>query len=464
MTNWKEKIKAYSLKNAIEHDGKAQESSVISALFHEGLKREEVKSVIQDVKKIVSEMNKLEIEEQKKEFGKLEKETSSRPEREGLPELPNSEKGVIMRFSPSPSGPMHIGHAATGMPTSLYVKKYGGKFYLRIEDTNPENIDKDAYKMIPDEAGWLFGNVTECYAQSGRMQKYYDFAFKLIEKGAAYVCTCDSEKFKEQVEKGRACPCRELDSAGNLERWKKMLDKKGFKSGEAVLRFKSDLDNPNPALRDFPLARIIETPHPKQKKKYRVWPLMNLAVTADDIEFGVTHIIRAKDHRDNAKRQEMIYKSLGIGKKFPWTAFLGRYNFTNLEISCSKTKKLIEDGKFSGWDDIRLPFVAALKKRGYQPEAFARMAEQRGLSEVDKVLSQEEYFEILDNFNREILHETAKQAKFVKNEKGKIKIIMPDASIVRGESDIKAKDGETVHFKSFGYAKLNKKDFWFAHK
>ena len=100
----------------------------------------------------------------------------------------------------------------------------------------------------------------------------------------------------------KACNCRSLSVKENLERWKKMLDKKGYKTGEVVLRFKSSMQDSNPAMRDFPLARINETPHPLQKKKYRVWPLMNLAVTVDDIELKMTHVIRGKDHKDNAKR------------------------------------------------------------------------------------------------------------------------------------------------------------------
>lgn len=125
---------------------------------------------------------------------------------------------------------------------------------------------------------------------------------------------------------------------------------------------------------------------------------MNLAVTVDDIEMKMTHVIRAKEHRDNAKRQEMIYKVLG--KKFPVTMFLGRYHFKDLELSTSKTRKAIEEGKYSGWDDLRLPTIASLKKRGYKPEAFKAMAVERGISEVDKVISQKDFFELLDKFNK----------------------------------------------------------------
>jgi glutamyl-tRNA synthetase len=200
------------------------------------------------------------------------------------------------------------------------------------------------------------------------------------------------------VDAKKGCPCRKLDAKENLGRWRKMLDAKGFGEGEAVLRFRSSMAHKNPAMRDFPLARINLAPHARQGTKYRVWPLMNLAVTVDDIDEKMTHIIRAKDHRDNAKRQEMIYKVLG--KKFPWTAFLGRYRFTDMELSTTKMRQAIERGDYSGWDDKRLPTLASLRKQGYKPQAFWKFAEQVGLSESDKVMDRKEYFALLDAFNK----------------------------------------------------------------
>lgn len=398
-----DKILAYALKNAVEHEGKAVVGSVVSGLFAEGLKKEDAKDTAIKVSLIVNDVNKLPLETQKEKFAKLEKKhlVSHRDVRkEGeLPELPGAKKGkVIMRIAPSPSGPLHVMHAVVADISYLYVKKYGGKFYVRIEDTNPENIWVPAYKMIEKEAKWLFENKAIIVVQSDRMKLYYKYAKELIDKKAAYVCTCDSEKFKELIEKGKACACRNLSVKENQERWQKMLNKKGYKQGEAVLRFKSSLTDPNPAMRDFPLARIIESPHPRQKKKYRVWPLMNLAVAVDDIEQGMTHIIRGKDHRDNAKRQEMIFKALG--KKYPWSAFIGRVNFKEMSLSTSQTRKDIEAKKYSGWDDPRLPFIESLKKRGYKPEAFMKMAANAGISEVDKVISLKDFFDVLDRFNK----------------------------------------------------------------
>ena len=176
--------------------------------------------------------------------------------------------------------------------------------------------------------------------------------------------------------------------------------KNGFKEGDAVLRFKSNMKNKNPAFRDFPLARINETSHPLQKKKYRVWPLMNLAVPVDDIEMKMTHMIRGKDHKDNEPKQRMIFKILG--KKYPWTAYIGRLHFKDLEMSKSAIRKDIEHGKYKGWDDPRLPTAISLKKQGYKPEAFWKFVEQRGISEADKIISKEDFFQVLDNFNRQV--------------------------------------------------------------
>jgi glutamyl-tRNA synthetase len=398
MKNLEKKARAYALKNSLAY-GNARVGFVISALFNEGLKRSEVNKYSKKISDIVSEVNSLSSEEKKKEFKKLGKDVSERKGREGLAELPGAKKGkVVMRFAPSASGGFHIGHALTASLSYLYVKKYGGKFYVRIEDTNPKNIYEPAYDMIKEESKWLFGRTAKIIIQSDGMDLYYKYAEKLINKKAAYVCTCSADKFREFVKNKKNCPCRKLNVKSNLERWKKMLDKKGFKEGEAVLRFKSNMKDKNPAMRDFPLARINLIKHVRKGNKYRVWPLMNLSVTADDIDLKMTHVIRAKDHRDNAERQKRIYTALG--KKFPWTGFLGRIKFKDMDLSATKMRKEIEEGKYSGWDDEGLPTVSSLKKQKYKPMAFWKFAEQIGLSESDKVMDKKEFFKLLDAFNR----------------------------------------------------------------
>jgi len=401
----KQIIKAYALKNAIEHNGKAAQGAIINSLFNHGLKKQDISKIIPQIQEIINKINNWEISDQKQEFIKLENLITYRKERQGLPNLPKAKKGkVITRMSPSPSGPLHIGHILTILPNFFYTQKYGGKFYIRIEDTNPETIYKPAYKMIKDEANWICKNKVKFIIQSERLELYYTYAEKLIKKQAAYICTCPQEQFKEYISKKKDCPCRKLPKKQQLERWNKMLDKSnnGFTQGAAILRFKSGMKQKNPAMRDFPLARINTHPHPLQKNKYKIWPLMNLAVTIDDIEQGMTHIIRGKDHKDNAKRQKMIYKALGLEKKYPWTGFIGMVHFKDLEFSSRKMREDIESEKYKSWDDPKLPTVAAIIKQGYKPEAFHSYAEQRGISEVDKTITKKDFFEVIDNFNKKV--------------------------------------------------------------
>ncbi len=209
----------------------------------------------------------------------------------------------------------------------------------------------------------------------------------------------------------QACPCRSLPARENLVRWQKMLDKKGYKEGEAVLRIKTDIKHPNPAIRDWPAARIIDAPHPRQGSKYRVWPLMNLAVTIDDHESGVTHAIRAKEHMDNEKRQLYLYNYMNWPA--PTQLYVGRLKFDDLELSKTKIRALIDEGKFSGWDDVRLPTLPALRRRGYQPHAIVDLYTQMGVSESDKKISGSDFFKLLDSVNRKILDPAVHRYSFV---------------------------------------------------
>ncbi len=393
----KEIIKAYALKNAVEHDGKAAAGSVINGLFNHGLQKDKIKDEMPGINLVIKEVNKLSLDEQEKEYNKLKDLVGHRPEREGLPEIPIKGK-IISRFSPSASGPLHIGHALTASLSYLYVKKNKGKFYLRIEDTNPENCFKESYKLIKEDGDWLFEKKDKLVIQSERINLYYKYIKELLKKNASYVCTCDSEKFKEYSLGKRDCPCRNLSVKENLERWNKMLDKKGYKEGDAVVRFKSGMQLNNPAMRDFPLARINLTSHPLQKNKYRVWPLMNLAVAVDDMELKMNLIIRGKDHRDNAEKQKLIFNV--FNKKYPLSYFLGRIHFKDMNLSTTQMRKDIEAGKYKGWDDPKLPTLISLRKQGYKPIAFHKFAEQIGLSEVDKNLDKKEFFLLLDNFNK----------------------------------------------------------------
>ncbi len=415
----KNKIRTLVLENAIKYKGRANPKPIIGQILAQN-KSLNPKDLATKVTKIVKEINSLSLEQQKKELSRLDPkhlEKKQKKVQKGLKELKNVKGKVIMRFEPSPSGPLHIGHAYVGSLNSEYVKKYNGKFILRIADTNAENIYFPAYKLIEEDGNWLFGNVKELIIQSDHMDLYYKFAEKLINQGNIYVCTCSGDKFRDYSQKKEECPCRSLSLLEHKKRWKKMF--KVYKEGDAVVRFKSDMQHKNPAMRDFPLLRIKDVKHPRQKIKYRVWPLMVFSVAIDDINSKMTHIIRGKEHADNAKKQEYIFKALKF--PIPETLFVGRINFHGLEVSCSKTKKKIEEGLYEGWEDIRLPFMPALRRRGYQPGAFKKYAISVGATPTDKSVSKEEFFKSINAFNKEIIDSRAYRFFFIENPK-KIKV------------------------------------------
>lgn len=408
-------IRKYALQNALKY-GKAEPGRIMGKVLGERPElRERAKDeILAEIAKIVSEVNKMKKEDIEKELKKIAPELleAKKEEKKELKELREVGEKVIMRFAPSPSGPMHLGHTYVLGLNSEYCRRYRGKLILRIEDTNSSNIDPIAYDQLPDDANWLTkNNIAEVQIQSDNMDVYYGHALDIIEKGHAYICKCSSEEFKALAEKKAECPHRNQAAGENVRLWHKMFSE--LKEGEAVMRLKTNMKHKNPAMRDFPLMRINDDEHPRQGKKYRVWPLMNFAVAVDDNESGATHILRAKDHVDNAKRQEFIQHYMGWD--VPQTIFVGRINFLDLELSCSATKKRIDEGEFSGWDDIRLPFLMALRRRGYQPEAFIRYDLDVGVTLTDKKVSKDDFFKALNAFNKEVVDPKAHRYFFVEN-------------------------------------------------
>lgn len=188
-----------------------------------------------------------------------------------------------------------------------------------------------------------------------------------------------------------------------------MLDG-GYTEGEAVVRVKTDLDHVNPAVRDWPALRIIDTvkyPHPRVGSNYRVWPLYNLASGVDDHLMGITHIIRGKEHLTNQARQEYMYRYFGWN--YPETIHYGRLKITGASLSKSKIVQGVHDGLYKNWDDPRLATFAALRRRGITPDAIKKMIIDVGPKTSDVTLS----WENLYAYNRKILDPTAERYFFV---------------------------------------------------
>ncbi len=376
-----------------------------------------VKELSSLINEIVREVNSLSLDEQKRIVEEKWPETlvKEKAEEKRLPPLPNADKyaQVVTRYAPNPDCVLHLGSARAIVLCHEYARIYRGKFLLRFEDTDPK-IKRpvlEFYDEIRKDLAWLECKADEEYIQSDRIPIYYEYAEKLLKDGNAYVCTCKPEDFRKKILDQKPCDCRNLSMKENLTRWKRMLEG-GYKEGEAVLRVKTDLKHPNPAVRDWPAARVIDTekfPHPRVGSKYKVWPLYNLASGVDDHLMGITHIIRGKEHLTNEVRQEYMYRHLGW--KYPEAIHYGRLKITGATLSKSKIIQGMREGRYNSWDDPRLATFAALRRRGIQPEAIKKMIIDVGPKTSDVILS----WENLYAYNRKTLDPLTDRYFFVQN-------------------------------------------------
>lgn len=412
-------VRKTALLNAVQHGGKAQAGALIGKVIGE---RQELKIKVKElsslISEVVSEVNSLSVEEQKaiveKEWPETLKKNKNEEEKR-FPPLPKADKYalIVTRFSPNPDCVLHLGSARAIILSHEYARIYKGKFILRFEDTDPK-VKKpilEFYNKIREDLAWLGCKVDKEYIQSDRLPIYYEYTERLLLDGNAYVCTCASEQFREKSLASKPCNCRNLLPEEHMDRWKKMLNG-SYGEGEAVVRVKTDLDHPNPAVRDWPALRIINTekfPHPRTGSKYRVWPLYNLAAGLDDHLMGITHVIRGKEHLTNKVRQEYMYKHLRW--KYPEAIHYGRLQITGAYLSKSKIVQGIKEGLYKGWDDPRLATFLALKKRGITAEAVKKMIIDVGPKPQDVTLS----WKNLYAYNRKILDPTSDRYFFVLN-------------------------------------------------
>ncbi|RLI07317.1 glutamate--tRNA ligase, partial [Candidatus Bathyarchaeota archaeon] len=412
-----------ALVNAVKHGGKAKLGPVLGALFSERPDlRSAVDRIIPLAREVLSEVNKMALGDQRALLeerwpGALaEAEGGAGARREGLPPLPNVDKydRVITRFAPNPDCVLHLGSARAAVLSHDYARMYKGLFYLRFEDTDPRTkaARLEFYEAIIEDLEWLGCKPDGVFIQSHRLPIYYEHAEKLIGMGKAYVCTCPRERFRELVMACKPCPCRGLPVEEHLERWEKMLDG-DYGEGEAVVRVKTDLGHPNPAVRDWPALRIIDPgkhPHPRPEvgeKGYRVWPLYNFACGVDDHLMGITHIIRGKEHLVNEIRQRYLYAHLGW--RYPEAIHYGRLSITGAVLSKSKIVAGVRRGLYSGWDDVRLATLRALRRRGITAEAIRRLMLDIGPKPADITVSWENLYAI----NRKIIDPVANRYFFV---------------------------------------------------
>ena len=409
MNDLEEIVYKHALLNAAKHKGSANPGAVMGSIMaNEPELRSRAKEIGPLAGKIVAQVNNLSAEEQASEMEKYHVEVQEKKQVKevGLQELPGTHENIVLRFAPNPSGPLHIGHSRAAVPNAEYVKRHDGKLILRIEDTDPKRVYEDAYEMIPQDLEWLGINPDEIIYQSDRFEIYYDYARQLIEKGAAYMCTCDGATFKELKDNCKACPCRDNSVEENLELWDKFDT---MEAGEAVLRVKTDINHKNPAIRDWVAMRLVDETHPRLGNKYRIYPMMNFSVAVDDHLMGMTHVLRGKDHLANSEKQKYLYDHMGWD--LPEFIHYGRLKMEDIALSTSKALEGIENGTYSGWDDPRLGTLRAVARRGIDPRTIYNLITEIGVKMADSAISWKKIY----GLNRNLLEPIANRYFFVED-------------------------------------------------
>lgn len=411
MVKFSKEIRAYALKNALEF-GKANAGKVLPKLFQHGLQKKDIKAIAPEIRKIVDEVNNLRRDEMEGEFKKLKECVIEHKEEEKhLPELNKISKKMIFRLAPFPSGALHLGNAKTYILNALYAENYNAKTILVFDDTigsEEKQIMPEAYNLIEEAFKWLGVKYSNIYYKSDRLEIYYDYAKKLIEKKTAYVCSCNVETLRKNREEGKACKCRSHSAKENLAKWHKMFD---AEPGSSVLRLKTDMKHPNPAFRDRVLFKICDRKHPRVGNKYTVWPTLEMSWAIDDHLLGITHILRGNDLMIETEMEKFIWDIFGW--EHPEVIHVGLVRIEGVEnkISKSKAQKEVKSGKFSGWDDPRTWSIQSLRRRGIKSEAIRKFVEEIGLNKQDIAIP----IDALYSINRRMIDADSLRYSFVHN-------------------------------------------------
>jgi glutamyl-tRNA synthetase len=421
----------HALLNAVKHGSAADVGAIVGPLMGENPDfREHGERVPEIAAPVVEQVNDLDSEGREKRLtavapdrlAELEAEAAADDEESSLPDLPNVEayEAVRMRLAPNPNGPWHLGNARMPAVIGTYEDRYGGWMLCRFDDTDPETKRPDlaAYDAILDAIEYLGFEPDEVVRASDRLETYYEHARALIDRGGAYTCSCSGEEFSALKNAGEACPHRKKDAERTRAEFDAMVAGE-FSGGELVLRIRTDIEHPNPALRDWVAFRVVDTPHPREAaSEYRCWPLLDFQSGIDDHLFGISHVIRGIDLQDSAKRQRFLYEYFGW--EYPEVVHWGHVQLDayDVELSTSRIKALIAEGELDGWDDPRAPTVASLRRRGIRGEAITEAMGGLGTStsNVDLPMS------AIYAENRELVDDTADRAFLVRE--GVEKVVM----------------------------------------
>jgi len=289
---------------------------------------------------------------------------------------------VITRFPPEPNGFLHIGHAKAINVNFAYAQANGGLTNLRYDDTNPEAEEQRYFDSILESVKWLGFTPDKITYSSDHFGELYELACQLVVRDKAYVCHCTGEQIFEHrggVAKGprTACAHRDRPIEESLHEFERMKNGE-YKVGEAILRMKMDLENPNPQFWDLVAYRVMFTAHHRTSDTWCIYPTYDYTHCLVDSFEDITHSMCTTEFVLSRESYYWLCDVLEVYKPVQWE--YGRLKLTNTVLSKRKLNKLVTDGHVAGWDDPRLHTLDALRRRGFTPEAINAFVRELGVT------------------------------------------------------------------------------------
>ena len=293
---------------------------------------------------------------------------------------------IVTRFPPEPNGYLHIGHAKSILLNYGLAKKYGGKFNLRFDDTNPTKEKTEFVESIKADVKWVGGDFEDrLFFASDYFDQMYEGAVKLIKKGKAYVCDLTAEEIRayrgDFENPGKNSPYRDRTVEENLALFEAMKNGE-FEDGTKVLRAKIDMASPNINMRDPVIYRVARMTHHNTGDKWCIYPMYDFAHPIEDAIEGITHSICTLEFEDHRPLYDWVVRELEYPNPPQQIEFAKMY-LTNVITGKRYIKRLVENGTVDGWDDPRLVSIAALRRRGFTPESLQLFMELCGVSKAN---------------------------------------------------------------------------------
>ena len=297
---------------------------------------------------------------------------------------------IHTRFPPEPNGYLHIGSAKAIYINWSIARAYGGKFNLRLDDTNPAREDVEYVNSILEDLHWLGADPDGgVFYGSDYFEQCYEYAEQLIREGKAYVDDLTRDEMREYRgsdagKPSRPSPWRDRTPEENLDLFRRMRAGE-FQEGEKTLRAKIDLASPNMNMRDPAIYRIKYEHHHRQGDKWCIYPMYDFAHPIQDAIEGITHSMCSLEFENHRPLYEWVITNI-FGTEFPKQREFARLNMTNTVMSKRYLRELVETGMVDGWDDPRMPTLCGLRRRGYTPTSIFTFVREAGISKADNMI------------------------------------------------------------------------------